>query len=224
MLRKDWGNAVRIRPTNFAIAAAIFFPTVGAGAAFAQTVTLDHLTGPSFAAQATVQSVTDNTTADAVTLSGGGLLTAESWLPADQTTVYYDSFLLNPTTSNVMTVTFATPVTNFSIDIYNGQNTTDTFAISNGLGETVDETIGPNNAGGFALASIAQGGTVFTITDLNATGYDFSIDNLGFTIAGGLPGGSTGVPEPSVWSLMVVATGFLGGALRRNASFRRSRI
>jgi len=201
---------------NLVVAVATSGIVLGIGGAHADTVTFAGLSGPSVASKATVQSITDDSTADTVTFSGGALLTGETWLPANEGTVYYDSFMLTPTTTDAITITFAQPVTYFSVDVYNGQSISDSFSISNGLGSTVMETIAPNNQSGYALVSIPQGGSVFTITDLDAGGYDFSIDDISYTLAdtSGAPGGSS-VPEPPLWTLMLVGTCALGGAVRK---------
>jgi hypothetical protein len=217
---------VRVRRVFFPVTAFVF--AAGFGIADAQTLTFQGLSGPSLASQATVQSVTDDTTSDAATFSGGALFTAETWLPANQSTVYSDSYLLRPATSNAITISFAQAVSSFSVDIYNGQMTSDTFVISNGLGNSVTETIAANNLDGTALVSIPQGGTTFTITDLDTSGYDFSIDNISYDLAatppgmtggGGDPGpigtGGGAVPEPALWALMLVGTSASGAALRR---------
>ena len=143
------------------------------------------------------------------TFTGGELLKAEVGLNADQTGVYATEGLFGSGESNPLVITFASPVSNFSIFIANGDDVRN-YTVSDNLGDSVTMSLasaGGLGAGAFSLAS--SGLTTVDITSANADAWDFAIDNVTFTQA-------TSIPEPGSMLL-------LGGGLALLVSLRRSK-
>jgi hypothetical protein len=142
------------------------------------------------------------------TFTGGELLNAEVGLNADQTGVYATEGLFGSGESNPLVITFASPVSNFSIFIANGDDVRN-YTVSDNLGDSVTMSLasaGGLGAGTFSLAS--NGLTTVDITSANADAWDFAIDNVTFTQA-------TSIPEPGSMLLL--------GGLALLASLRRSK-
>jgi hypothetical protein len=150
------------------------------------------------------------------TFTGGELLNAEVGLNADETGVYTNQGLFGSGETNPVVITFASPVSNFSILVANGEDVRN-YTVSDNLGDSVTMSLasaGGLGAGAFSLAG--SGITTVKITSANADGWDFAIDNVTFTEA-------APVPEPS--SLLLLAGGslaLLGYCLRRQLSTRLS--
>lgn len=190
-------------------ASLVSLTLVGVGSARADIINFESFSGPStFGGPPQTLTIT-GTSAGTVTITGGTVLTAETNLPADETTVYGTTSCCGY--SQTITLTFANPITNFFMDLYNGQIHSDTYTVSDNVGDSTMTTIAPNLSSGNALISFPAAGTMVTITTSDPS-WDFSIDNVGFNQA--TPG--TGpVPEPA--SLGLVLTGVLAaaGAVRR---------
>jgi hypothetical protein len=196
----------RILITAPAIFGALFF----ASAANATIINFDDqgLTGPSLAASTTEANVTITAGGKTAVFHNGAILTAESALPADTTSLYYNSYFLPGTLGATMTVTFSANVSNFFLNLYNGETYTDSFTVSDNLGNTNTVSIAPNSASGLSLISFAAAGNVISITTTDTTGYDYSIDNIGFDQA------TPGVPEPATWAMFLLGFGAIGWTLR----------
>ena len=162
-----------------AIVAALGSAAVAtAGAATPTTITFDSLTGPStFCAPAAPVTIDD------VTVSGGAIMTAVTNLPADQTTVYGTAAC--PGYSSTITLTFATPVSDVSVDVINGEGATVSYTVADNAGGTVTQTLLPNFSSGSATFTLTGSGiTSVTISRTTAAGsWDFFIDNVSFTVA-----------------------------------------
>ena len=134
---------------------------------------------------------------------------------ADQTGVYASQGLFGSGETNPLVITFAGPVSNFSVFVANGEDVRN-YTVSDNLGDSV--TMSLASAGGFGAGTFALTGngiTTVKITSANADGWDFAIDNVVFTEA-------APVPEPR--SLLLACAGFillLGVA--RMAHYSRSR-
>ncbi len=185
--------------------------------AHATIITFDAqgLTGPSFASQAIAGPVTVMAGGDTVTFGNGAILTNEASLPADTTSVYYNSFFLPGSAGDAMTISFSAPINNFFFNLYNGQTSINTFIVSDNLGNSTTVNIASNGNSGVSLISFPTVGQIITISTTNTTGYDFSIDNIGFNQAT-----PPTVPEPATWAMMLVGLGFVGHALRKRSSIR----
>lgn len=179
----------------------------GASNASADIIDFESFSGPSVFGGAPQTLVIPGTSAGTVTITGGTVLTAETNLPADETTVYgtasFGSGLL-PT----ITLTFSSPITNFFVDLYNGQTSSDTFTASDNVGDSVTDTITSNDSSGNALISFPAAGTQVTITTTDPS-WDFSIDNVGFDQA--TPDSTS--PEPASITLMLTGSMVIGGLL-----------
>jgi ribosomal protein S19 len=136
---------------------------------FAYTENFESYTGPStFGGPA--QTITD---AGGATFTGGTILTAETFLPADETTVYATAGGL----SNPITITDPSGFNNFFFDLYNGQTYADTYVIADNAGHSATFTLAPNVSSGNALVGFPSTGTQITITAEDPH-WDFSIDNV----------------------------------------------
>jgi hypothetical protein len=202
---------------KFIVPAAFVLTTMtGAGAAQAYVITFEDMTGPASVAlpvgTTSTTTITESTPIGAVNFSGGTILTSETNLPADESSLYYDSYLMGSSTG-VITIAFPKAVSNFTVDVYNGEQSADVFTVSNGIGNSVTDLIAANTASGFAQVSIPQGGETFTISSESPGGYDLSIDNVAF---------DQGVPEPGAWALMIAGFGLAGGELRRRSRLARA--
>lgn len=141
------------------------------------------------------ETLTYLTSSGTLTISGGTVLTATANLPADQTTVYGTDNCCGYL--NTITLTFTSPISNFFMDLYNGQTHTDTFAAADNAGHSASFTIAPNTSSGIALVSFPASGNIVTVTTSDPN-WDFFIDNIGFNQA--TPGAT--VPEPSSFALL----------------------
>lgn len=162
---------------------------------FATTINFDDqgFTGTSFFASTTPISPTISTVDGDVLLDGGGFLSNTANLPANQTTVYGTASFLNGGL-NPITLSFDNPVTNFSLDILNGDTSSATYMLSDNIGNSSTFTIAPNLSGGKSTVGFAATGDTISITAIVANGgvantvfnpadptfFDFFIDNILF--------------------------------------------
>jgi hypothetical protein len=141
------------------------------------------------------------------TFTGGELRDGEIGLNADQTGVYASEGLFGSGETNPLVITFASPVSKFSVFVANGDDV-QSYTVSDNLGDSV--TMSLASAGGLGAATFSLPGSGLTTVDLasaNANAWDFAIDNVNFT-----PAIST--PEPK--SLLLLAAGVvLLAAVRR---------
>jgi hypothetical protein len=80
-----------------------------------------------------------------------------------------------------MIITFSQPVTNFFLNLYNGQTSDATYNVSDNNGNSQNFTLPPNLSGGQSLVGIPATGTIITIEDITGSGsWDFLIDNITF--------------------------------------------
>lgn len=129
------------------------------------------------------------------TFTGGELLNGEVGLDADQTGVYASEGLFGSGETNPLVISFASPVTNFSVYVLNGDNT-QTYTVSDNVGESV--TISLASAGDLGAAIFSLPGTGLTavdITSANADAWNFAIDDVTFATV-------TPAPEPALLLLL----------------------
>jgi hypothetical protein len=182
------------------------------------------LTGPSTYAAACAavscpQTVIVSTSAGNVTFTGGVILTNTTNLPADKTSVYgtadFASGLVNP-----VTITFENPVTNFLVDVLNGETTNIDYTVSDNSGNSSTFNLAPNTSSGATTIGFAATGTIVNVASVTipTSSFDFFIDNIQFNvpIVCGPNGCSTQVPEPGT-------LGILGGVLAGFAVLWRRR-
>ena len=144
-----------------------------------------------------------------VNVQGGTPLSQETFLPANQTTVYGTAFFGTPTARNdatgvggpylpTMTFTFQPNVTSFFMNVYNGQVFNVTYTLSDNAGNAASFLLAPNLASGTTQIGFNPSGTVVTLTSDAGTLWDFSIDNIYYneTPPTTLPPPVVSVPNP----------------------------
>jgi hypothetical protein len=206
-------------------ALAVVLASFVAMAAPASAITIDFdsqgLSGPStFAAACAVtcpQAVTVGTAAGNVTFTGGVILTNTTFLPADQTSLYgtanFASGLLNP-----ITITFQNPVTNFLVDVLNGESFDVDYTVSDNNGNSSTFTLAPNLSSGATTIGFAATGTIVNVASVTipTSTFDFFMDNIQFDvpIVCSPTGCTSSVPEPTtLWLLGLSLAGL--AVLRR---------
>lgn len=148
------------------------------------------------------------------TFTGGELLNAEVGLNADQTGVYSSEGLFGSGETNPVTITFATPVDNFSVFIANGDDKRG-YTVSDNLGDSVTQSLPSAGSLGAATFSLAGNGlTTVSISSANSDAWDFAIDNVSFT-------SPTSVPEPESLLLMSGGIAVLAVILTQSPARKR---
>jgi hypothetical protein len=149
-------------------------------------------------------------------------LTNATNLPADETSLYGTADTADPSLANPLTVTFSSPISNFFLDVINGNTVSVDYTVADNLGNTATFLIAPNTSSGVRTIGFAATGTLITITAGPAIGgccgFDFFIDNVHFNEA--LPPGLT-TPLPATLPLVasgLSALGFIGWRRRKSAT------
>src|SRR5947209_17849554 len=110
------------------------------------------------------------------TFTGGELLNAEVGLNADQTGVYATEGLFGSGESNPLVITFASPVSNFSIFVANGDDLR-RYTVSDNLVDWAVMSLASAGGLGTGTFSLAGNGlTTVNIASANADAWDFAID------------------------------------------------
>lgn len=166
-----------------------------AGAAQASIINFDSipLTGPgTYAAAGATRDLTIATSdpgAPSVSISGGTVLTNETFLPANSTSLYGTAFFGTtfPAPAHAyapsIVLTFDAPISNFFLDVYNGQVFNVTYTVSDNFGHSSSFLLAPNLNSGTSQIGFAAAGSVITVTSDAGNFWDFSIDNIGFNQA-----------------------------------------
>jgi PEP-CTERM motif len=141
---------------------------------------------------------------DGATFRGGELLNNET-NSNDETGVYATATVVAGAYTNPLTITFATPVSAFSIVVAN--NSPGTYTVADNLGGSDTITLANNAFQTFTLPD--SGITSVTIGSANSSAWDFAIDNVTFT--------ASTVPEPSTMLLggMSALAGLAYAGVRR---------
>jgi hypothetical protein len=196
--------------------------------AYGTTIDFETFTGPStFAAAGNATTLSIATVIGSVSVAGGVILTNATNLPADETSIYGtagNASNIGVTTGtgflNPLTITFPVPVTNFFLDVLNGNIINVDYHLADNAGHSADFLLTPNLNSGQKTIGFAATGNIITVgattgqsTPTGMT-WDFFIDNIHFNEQ--LPGSQ--VPEPA--TLTLTALGLAGAAIRRR---RRSR-
>ena len=195
-----------LRTIGFPLRISALFLTALSVTCSATVLDFEAFSGPSLFGPPP-QTLNIPTTIGTVTISGGLILTQEANLPADQTSVYGSADFQDFVTgySNPIRIVFPQPITNFFLDVYNGNTDAIDYTVADNAGHSATFNLPDNFSGGQSLIGFAATGTVVTITagsSPNAIRWDFSIDNVTFNEP--LP--STLAPEPS-------SIGFVGCGL-----------
>lgn len=173
------------------------------------------LAGPSvFASAGPAQTLSIPTVDGVVTFQGGVILDNTTYFPANQTALYGTAHF-GSSLSNTLTVTFANPIQNFFLDVYNGETFNVNYTVSDNVGNSSSFLLAPNLRSGHSQVGFAATGNVVTITSDAGAHWDFFIDNIQFNAP--LPGTSS-VPDSgsSIAILGLALTGIAG--LRRKFS------
>ena len=121
-----------------------------------------------------------------VTITGGTILTNETFLPANSSSLYGTAFFgtTYPAPAHAyspsIVLTFDAPISNFYLDVYNGQVFNVTYTVSDNNGNSSSFLLAPNLNSGTSQIGFAAAGSVITITSDAGNLWDFSIDNIGF--------------------------------------------
>jgi hypothetical protein len=188
-------------PSLFVVLLLVF-----AGPSSAITINFDDqgLTGPdNFAAAGPEQVLNIATGAGNVRFEQGVILENTLNLPANQTAIYGTASFGDPTLSNPLVITFANPIVNFFLDVYNGNTVDVTYRVADNAGNSSVFVLQPNLSGGQTTIGFAATGTIVTVEAISGLPFfDFFIDNVTFNQD--LPPGI--VPEPGT---VVLLTGSL---------------
>jgi hypothetical protein len=216
------GKFLSARSSSVLVAAATAALSVFCVTATAETITFDSLHGPTLFGSS-LQNLTIPTSIGLVKVTGGMVLTDEANLPADTTSVYgsigfsdgSEPFL------DPITITFPVAVTNFFLNVYNGDTAPVDFLVADNAGHSQMFDLPDNFSSGESLVGIPATGNIVTIFANPLADdpiWDFSIDNITFNQP--LPK----VPEPTAVALCGMAFLALGGlAYRRRMSNGRSK-
>jgi hypothetical protein len=147
-------------------------------------------------------------TIDVATFTGGELLRGEVGLSANQTGVYA-TWLFTSGATNPLVITFSTPVTGFSVQVFNGGESQN-YTVSSNLGESIVRSIGTAGSGGSSTFALAGALTRVEVLGASA-GFNFAIDNVTYGA----------VPEPGTAGLLAAATCLLVIWRFSGAGFRR---
>jgi hypothetical protein len=134
------------------------------------------------------------------TFTGGELRFGLINLPADETGVYVSEGLFGSGETNPLVITFATPVSDFSVLVANGDAQNQTYTVSDELGDSASVTLALSGSLNNAAKTVALSGsdiTTVSITSANVSFWNFAIDNVTFSA----------VPEPMSVSLVLVGLG-----------------
>jgi hypothetical protein len=142
------------------------------------------------------------------TFTGGELRNALINLPADETGIYVSQGLFGSGETNPLVITFAMPVSGFSLLVANGDSQNQTYTVSDDLGDSTTVTLalaGSLNNAARTVALPGSGIRTVSITSANANFWNFAIDDVIFSA----------VPEPMSVSFVLGGLGLAFWCKRR---------
>lgn len=182
-----------------------------------------------FATAGNAQTLNISTGIGTVKFQGGVLLDQATNLPADETAIFGtagNAANIGVTTgtgfTNPLTITFPVPISNFFLDVLNGNTIGVNYRIADNNGNSANFSLVPNLSSGQKTIGFAATGTVVTIAATtgqstpNGLTWDFFIDNVHFNEP--LPPNLT--PEPG--TLMLMGTAVAGLIFLSRTRNRRS--
>jgi hypothetical protein len=114
------------------------------------------------------------------TISGGQTLSATTFLPADQSTLYGTAYFC-PGCDPTITIGFTHKVSNVSFFLYNGLTVTVSYTVEDDQGDQQTVTLGPNFESGYQTITLPSSNiTQVTIAGEASDQWDFFIDNVRF--------------------------------------------
>ncbi|MBI5577621.1 MAG: hypothetical protein HY895_00585, partial [Deltaproteobacteria bacterium] len=126
-----------------------------------------------------------NITVDTITatFTGGVILKNTTNLPADQTALYGTASFGNATYQTPLTVTFSQSITNFFLDVYNGNVEPIQYTVADNSGHSFSTILPTHLNGGTTQVAFPSVGTKVTIQSALGASFpwDFFIDNITFT-------------------------------------------
>jgi hypothetical protein len=134
------------------------------------------------------------------TFIGGELRDGLINLAADESGIYASAGLFGSGETNPLVITFAMPVSGFSVLVANGDAQNQSYSVSDNLGESTTFTLALSGSLLNATRTVALSGsgiTTVSITSANASFWNFAIDNVTFEA----------VPEPGSGFLALGALG-----------------
>ena len=177
--------------------------------------------GPGLFSQASPLTVTEVLDGVTVEVTGGTILTNTSFLPGNATSVYGTADFFSGGV-NPITVTFSENITNFFLDVFNGNTAPVEYLVSDNNGNSTQFLLPDNLSGGFETVGFAATGTVVTILALApppeaCCDWDFFIDNINFNAP--LPPDLNPIPVPAAfWLFGTFLVGLVGFNRRRKAA------
>lgn len=168
-------------------------------AAIAAIINFDDqgLSGPkTFNLAGNAKTLSIDTEAGEVTISGGVILQDVTFLPANSSAVYGTANNVtnidnNPTRQRSLTIKFKEPVTNFFLSVFNGLPVPNlNYTVADDMGNASTFALSGSDQGGFQKIGFPAAGKMVTITpDTSAAAlapsfqpgaYDFLIDDITF--------------------------------------------
>lgn len=141
------------------------------------------LSGPSTfaAASPSPQHLDISTSIGTVQFDGGVILTNATNAPANRTSIYGTADF-GTSLSNPLKITFPTNITNFFLDVYNGEPFDVDYKVYDNAGHSATFSLVPNLSSGTTQIGFAATGDIVFVESLYvpSTTWDFFIDNIHF--------------------------------------------
>jgi hypothetical protein len=162
-----------------AMAAALLTARQTTASAQVQAVDFEQFSGPSV-----FDSAKPPLTVGVATFSGGEVLSATTFLPADPTNVYGTSFFCSGCASTI-TIDFSVPVSNVSMFVANGQTFTVTYTARDDQGGVQTIALAANFQSGAGTLTLPSSGVMQVTVSGDTFVWDFFVDNVTFETCSG---------------------------------------